>query len=84
MLLSNNPQEWLTKALKANIQKGIFEILNTVGQAFLIIRKSDGKAKRNARFFIQLVLHTMRLSILTQSMDGNCFKPGSELRLLLQ
>lgn len=47
-------------------------------------RKSDGKAKRNARYFIAFVLHTARLLILTQSIDNSCLKDGTEIRLLLQ
>ena len=73
----------MDKALKADLQRGMLEILNTVGQSVLHFRKNDGKAKRNARYFIAFVLHSVRLLVLTQSIDNSCMKPGSEIRLLL-
>ena len=62
----------------------MLEIMNTTGQGFLVFRKNDGKAKRNARHFVSFVLHAFRLLILTQSIDDKFLKPGTEIRMLLQ
>ncbi len=55
---------------KSNIIQQLLQILMDIPHSILQFRKTDVKAKRNIRYFVEFSIHIFRLVILAQSIDS--------------